>query len=217
MTLLARFEETGREGERRESDRRALRLTITANLADIADSPVTIHDLSESGMLLEAGLPLATGERFEAFLPLVGAVEATVVWNSGDFYGCQFAGPVPRAAVSAALLKSVPNAAPAKRPAAASEDLLSQLRDLNSQVDDIGVQLDRTIDRLASGGRSAGAGAKQQSSAREEIAAENVPPRDRYSDRQDDAGRSIVIFMLILAGLAVLIFAFAMLGSPLNP
>ena len=39
-------------------------------------------------------------------LPEAGAVPAKVVWSREPFYGCEFAQPVARAAVSAALLKS---------------------------------------------------------------------------------------------------------------
>lgn len=222
MSLLARFEQTGEGGERRASDRRALRLAITASLPESPQSAVTIHDLSVSGMLIESSAPLAEGERFQVFLPLIGGVDATVVWNSGNFYGCQFGELVPQSAVSAALLKSVPKDLAGGSAGHGSGDLLSQLRDLNAQVDDLGAQLDRTIDRIATGGRGK---AVRHSSSRVSAVVEPDPSRGteprRYSEpaglNDGDAGRSIVIFMLILAGLAVLMLAVAMLGSPLLP
>ena len=36
-------------------------------------------------------------------LPEVGTTLATVIWSSGDYFGCQFHTDLPRSAVSAAL------------------------------------------------------------------------------------------------------------------
>jgi hypothetical protein len=226
MSLLARFEETGERPDRRARNRRTLRLTATANLGEAPESAVTIHDLSESGMLLETSAPLGPGEQFQIFLPLAGPVDTVVVWNSGNFFGCQFGDAVPSAAVSAALLKGVPRNADAA--ASSGNDPLTELRELNIQVEQIARQLDGAIEELES---------ERKASRPRDPAAElssllwsasSAPPEaDRpfeaasnsYSEVElladGDAGRLVVIFMLVLAGIAVLIFAAAMLGAPL--
>lgn len=229
MSLPARFEETGEKGERRGSDRRELQLTITARVPESPELAVTIHDLSESGILLETLAPLASGQRFQILLPLAGAVETVVIWNSGHFYGCQFSETVPRAAVSAALLQSAPKDADAgatNRPG----DPLSQLRDVNARIEQVGQQLDHTIEEL-SWGRS---GAKMRDLEAELTAALPRSPipgppeaetsfdgePERYFEplnpNYSDADRSVVIIALILAGLAVVIFIVALLAYPIT-
>jgi hypothetical protein len=65
-----------------------------------------IHDLSPGGILVETSASLRKGARLEVELPEIGATLAKVVWNSGDYFGCQFDKPIPRAALSAALLRN---------------------------------------------------------------------------------------------------------------
>ncbi|GAA4743964.1 hypothetical protein GCM10023264_06490 [Sphingomonas daechungensis] len=68
--------------------------------------PVVIHDISTTGVLLQTAAKLEPFDDFEIDLPAIGATSAFVVWNSGEYFGCEFANPVSRAAVSAALLRS---------------------------------------------------------------------------------------------------------------
>jgi len=65
-----------------------------------------IHDLSTTGILIETRAELATFEQLQLQLPEAGEVVATVMWNSGQYYGCEFHNPIPQAAISAALLRS---------------------------------------------------------------------------------------------------------------
>lgn len=109
MSLLAQFEAPTEAGDRRRADRRPLMLGISATVPNDPQLAANIHDLSETGFLLETQAQLAADQLFQVFLPLAGAVEARVVWTSAHFYGCQFREPVARGAVSAALLKSVPS------------------------------------------------------------------------------------------------------------
>jgi hypothetical protein len=226
MSLLAIFEETGGRSERRARTRRTLRLAATANHAESRESAATIHDLSESGMLLETSASLGPGEQFQIFLPLAGPVDTVVVWNSGNFYGCQFGDAVPTAAVSAALLKSVPGNAEAA--SVADRDLLAHLHDLNVQVEQMGRQLDGTIEELQSERNAArprdpaaelssllwtASSEPPQAGEPLELGPDLYPEPETVSD--GDAGRLVVIFMLALAGIAVLIFAAALLGAPL--
>lgn len=88
---------------------------------------VLIHNLSESGVLLESATKLAVGEKIVIDLPDLERISANVVWASDDLFGCAFDRPVPRAAVSAAQLRSVPDKRSPARPAAeAADDPLSE-------------------------------------------------------------------------------------------
>src|SRR5207237_6069960 len=101
MPMVAYFEERQPAPDRRRSVRRALRLGAGAE-----GEPVTIHDLSLTGALLETSVPMLVGAMFELELPQGGKIEAAIVWNSGEFYGCQFELPIAPSMLSAALLQA---------------------------------------------------------------------------------------------------------------
>ena len=95
----------------RSSDRRILRLEVDA--ANAQDSTrALLHNLSETGVLLETELPLRVGDRLRAELPHAGATDAIIVRARGSFFGCEFVSPISKAAVSAALLLSPARAPP---------------------------------------------------------------------------------------------------------
>jgi hypothetical protein len=141
MPVFAHFEDRELEQERRRSVRRALKLGAGA-----AGESVTIRDISLTGMLLETTTPMLVGAGFEVELPHAGAVAAVIVWNCGEFYGCEFDGPISPAAVSAARLQSSPAAAEA---VSASPDPLEEIRALNAEMEQLAAKLDRAIDRLS--------------------------------------------------------------------
>lgn len=228
MSLLAQFEATGVADERRSSDRRALRLTITTSLPESPDLAVTILDLSETGLLLETRVPLVAGQLFEIFLPLAGAVETKVVWSSHDFHGCHFGERVPRAAVSAALLQSAPkDEAPEARPP--ERDVLSQLQDLNARIEQVGQDLDRTIEQLSSSRPAIPSRRPDEVLSAALPQSPILPPPDaempqiesrRYAEQDSfevrAAAQPVVIISLILAGLAALMLIAALLAFPLS-
>jgi hypothetical protein len=109
MQAYARLERV-RNASRRGSSR--LKLNLDSSLAGSGEQ-VVILDLSPDGILIETSASLRKGARLEVELPQVGATIAKVVWNSGDYFGCQFDKPIPKAALSAALLRN-----PFERPAA---------------------------------------------------------------------------------------------------
>ena len=82
------------------------------------DAPVTIHNISSTGLLLETGASLVVGESINVELPHAGQTGATVVWASGALYGCAFAAPLSQAALSAAQLRSGTATAPREAVAA---------------------------------------------------------------------------------------------------
>jgi transcriptional regulator with XRE-family HTH domain len=66
---------------------------------------VVVHDMSETGLLLQTSAQLSVGERIEVVLPHAGATAASVVWGSNDFFGCRFEKRVSRATISASQLQ----------------------------------------------------------------------------------------------------------------
>jgi hypothetical protein len=89
--------------DRRFSPRKRLRLgSVSTSLKE----DVLIHDISSTGLLLETGAELETFDTLDVELPEVGPTEAVVVWTSGRYFGCQFAESIPKAVVSASLLRS---------------------------------------------------------------------------------------------------------------
>ena len=142
MPVFAHFHDLPQEGERRRAARRALKLGAPAG-----EEAVTIRDISLTGMLLETATPMLVGSGFEVELPNAGKVAVAVVWNSGEFYGCEFEYPISPAAVSAARLQSEP--APGTERAPGPSAALEELRALNADVERISSRLDKAIDRLS--------------------------------------------------------------------
>lgn len=84
-------------------------LTLSARVsAGGSAARVVVHNLSATGLLIEADLGLEIGDEVEVELPEAGTTRAEVVWQSGDFFGCEFESAVSTAAVSAARLRSQP-------------------------------------------------------------------------------------------------------------
>jgi hypothetical protein len=139
MPMVAYFEERPPTSDRRRAVRRALKLGVVAGEGG---DLVTILDLSLTGALLETSVPMLVGASFEVELPQAGTVEASVIWTSGEYYGCQFALPISPAALSAALLQA--EAAPD-----AGHDPLIELKQLNSEVERLSWKMDNAVRRLA--------------------------------------------------------------------
>lgn len=104
MSISGRIDLTSAPNGR--ADRWELRLETSGDL-DGEQANVTVHNISESGLLIETGVDLAVGERFRIALPEAGTVEAGVIWASGSLRGCRFAIPIERSVLSASLLRSV--------------------------------------------------------------------------------------------------------------
>jgi PilZ domain len=140
MPMVAYFEELTPTEDRRRSVRRALHLgTLTGDNAEGA----TILDLSLTGALIETSVPMLVGSTFEVDLPNNGPIEASVVWNSGEYYGCQFELPISPATLSAALLQG-----DAHPPADAAHDPIAELKLLNSEVERLAWKMDNALRRL---------------------------------------------------------------------
>jgi PilZ domain-containing protein len=139
MPMLAHFEDLAPKSDRRRYIRRALKLGT-----DAGGDGVTVHDLSLTGALLETSVPMLVGAIFDVELPEIGKVEATVVWNSGEFYGCQFDLPISPAALSAAQLRSQPQFEVAR----GSADPVAELQELNAEVERLALMMESALKRL---------------------------------------------------------------------
>lgn len=110
MAIAAHFDtiEASAEavGSAARAQRRRLFLETRGLLPSGEDAQVSIHNFSETGVLLETEVDLEIGETLEIALPQAGAVQAKVIWSSGHLYGCGFFAPLPAAVLSAVSLRS---------------------------------------------------------------------------------------------------------------
>lgn len=107
MSVLAHFDPLT-EGKFVPRGAPRLQLSLGA-VIEPCQSNVIIQDISSTGVSFESAANLAAGDAFEVLLPqMVSPTLATVVWREQTLFGCEFENPIPRAAISAALLRSVP-------------------------------------------------------------------------------------------------------------
>lgn len=90
----------------RNSARRKLSLPAEGRQNGEIGLRVLIHNISETGLLLESDVDLSAGDRIEIDLPHAGESAATVMWVSDRLFGCRFDTPVSPATLSAAQLRS---------------------------------------------------------------------------------------------------------------
>ncbi len=90
----------------RGSTRRKLSLPAEGKQNGDTGIKVLIHNISETGLLLESDVDLTVGDWIEIDLPHAGDSSATVVWVSDRLFGCRFDAPVSAATLSAAQLRS---------------------------------------------------------------------------------------------------------------
>lgn len=93
------------DGDRRTASRRTVFLPATSSPIPWGSRAILL-DLSETGLRLQCHAPPQVGETIAVELPIAGEVAARVVWRRLAECGAQFDQPIPRAAVSAAVLSS---------------------------------------------------------------------------------------------------------------
>lgn len=103
--------------DQRTGTRRKLRLEALGSTSADKSTKVLVHDLSQTGILIQTEAELAEGEAIQVELPDGEARDANVVWASDGLFGCEFERPISQAVMSAALLK-----APVYRPMLQDED-----------------------------------------------------------------------------------------------
>lgn len=142
MPMTAHFDDTtiaqaAADGMLR-AERKRLLLETRGALKSGAEASVTVHNLSETGLLIETSVELDIGESIDLVLPQVEGIRARVVWSSGPLYGCAFEAAVPQATLSAVQLRSavqteiglVENPAPAGPAAVGGESFGERLHRL---------------------------------------------------------------------------------------
>ncbi len=99
--------------DQRGRGRRKLRLEINAQGSGIPSTVAVVHDISETGLLIEVGMDLAVGDVIDVELAQTNVKPAEVMWMSGDLAGCKFFEHLTSGSISAALLQgSFPLPAP---------------------------------------------------------------------------------------------------------
>lgn len=98
--------------KRRGADRRELKLRARGAPSSGDATDVVVRNLSATGLLIEAAADLRVGDTLEVDLPETPVRAAKVVWASENMFGCEFDRPLARSAISAAQLRSEPDAAP---------------------------------------------------------------------------------------------------------
>lgn len=85
--------------EQRRADRVPIRLVTSG--AD-GQTPLTLLNLSTTGLMLNSPRPLRVGDSVQVHLPEIGPTMAEVMWNDADDYGCRFYRAIPESVVVAA-------------------------------------------------------------------------------------------------------------------
>jgi DNA-binding XRE family transcriptional regulator len=106
MAIAGRLENLAKPGSQRRDRRRTLQLEAQGALASGDAAEVTIHNVSETGLLIESDAALAPGETIDIDLPHAGVTAARVVWTSGRLFGCEFDTPISTAVLGAVQLRS---------------------------------------------------------------------------------------------------------------
>ncbi|HKT86632.1 MAG TPA: helix-turn-helix transcriptional regulator [Novosphingobium sp.] len=110
MAIGARFEDIQSDDvlsdvARPRAHRRRLLLETQGALESGERTPVVIHNLSETGLLMESRTELEIEEPIDLDLPAGGLVRAKVIWASGALYGCSFERALSAYELSAAQLR----------------------------------------------------------------------------------------------------------------
>ncbi|HUD28763.1 MAG TPA: helix-turn-helix domain-containing protein [Novosphingobium sp.] len=105
MPIAAHFEVNAADDGRPRAERRRLLLETQGALESGAETQVILHNVSETGALLESQVDLEIGETLEIDLPGAPQSRARVIWASGKLYGCAFTAPIAAATLSAAQLR----------------------------------------------------------------------------------------------------------------
>lgn len=90
--------------DNRQRRRHQLFLEVEARGVDSVSGTVIVHDISDTGLLIETDSELKVGEMVEVNLPQAGLMEAEIVWDGGRVYGSRFTRQLTSAAISAARL-----------------------------------------------------------------------------------------------------------------
>jgi hypothetical protein len=119
--------------EQRSQNRRCLSLQVAGSVEENQDFNATVRDLSRVGFLMDSTTTMTTGEMIYVELPRAGRVSAQVAWTEGRLAGCRFLDPISSGALSAALLRSLPEPTPLLAIGPAGQVALAANDELSSQ------------------------------------------------------------------------------------
>ena len=106
MTYFSPIERLDAVDRRNSAERMKVKLRSEISKGSQRPQEATLLDISATGMLLQTRTTLSVGDEVQVELPNVGMQSATVVWESGEFYGCRFDELLSKAFLSAAVLRS---------------------------------------------------------------------------------------------------------------
>ena len=127
MAISAYLQSPAADPGSRRKPRRKLQLDVAGAHAGNDGLVVKIHNISQSGMLIECDAAFAVGDKIDVALPHAGVVTARLLWASGVLFGCEFKSPISTAAVSAAELRGL--AAPVLAPETPTRSEISEVHD----------------------------------------------------------------------------------------
>lgn len=111
------------DDRRQGKSRRALRLSIELQASDGKTVTVSVRNIADQGMLIEAtGAAMAIGDTIEVDLPEAGTVTGEVIWAAPPFFGCRLDSQLSSAQLAAALLKAEPTAYRVKQDSTAVDE-----------------------------------------------------------------------------------------------
>lgn len=90
--------------DQRRHRRHTLLLEVETHGSETASSKAIVHDISDTGLLIETQSILSIGEMIEVKLPHSAVMEAEIIWAGNHVYGCKFTQELSPAAISAARL-----------------------------------------------------------------------------------------------------------------
>src|SRR5690606_16879504 len=96
---------------RKRSARYLLKLRLKGPSADVEATSFLVHNLSETGVLIEAAADLPVDEPLTLHFPGISPAEARVAWVNGAFYGCSFVEPLSAEAIATILAQAPPDRA----------------------------------------------------------------------------------------------------------
>ena len=106
MAITARLDTNAMRGGKPRNQRHAIRLETSGATPSGDAAAVTIHNVSATGVLLETAVDLQVGDPLSLELPEGGSHAMRVVWTSGALHGCAFEDALPKAVLSATLLRA---------------------------------------------------------------------------------------------------------------
>ena len=83
-----------------------LLLSVAGQANDISAFPVTLHNLSTTGLLIQTATPISAGTAITLALSEHEDAAATIVWSDGAFHGAVFEKPLGRGVLTAITARS---------------------------------------------------------------------------------------------------------------